>query len=102
MEEILGDANNTHAKERLVDLEGLEEKVDIVKRQSQRYQQKMAKAYEQAIHPRILVEGQLVLKATEHVWKNIPGPSKFTSKWEGPYVVKEAHDSRYYYLAKDG
>ena len=22
----------------------------------------------------------------------------FTPKWEGPYVVKEAHDSEYYYL----
>ena len=24
----------------------------------------------------------------------------FTPKWEGPYVVKEAHDSGYYYLAR--
>ena len=37
VEEIQGDANDTHAKERLVDLEGLEEKREVAKRQSQRY-----------------------------------------------------------------
>ena len=60
----------------------------------------MAKAYKQAIHSRIFVEGQLVLRAAKHVRKNIPGPSKFAPKWEGLYVVKEAHDGEYYYLAK--
>ena len=60
----------------------------------------MTKAYEQAIHSRILAQGQLVLRAVEHVRWNILGPSKFTLKWWGPYVVKEAHDSGYYYLAR--
>ena len=41
-----------------------------------------------------------MLRAAEHVRRNIPGPLKFTPKWEGLYVVKEAHDSGYYYLAK--
>ena len=44
----------------------------------------MAKAYKQAIHPRIFAEGQLVLRAVEHVRKNIPGPSKFAPKWGRP------------------
>ena len=60
----------------------------------------MAKAYEQVVHPRIFTEGQLVLRAAEHVRKNIPGPLKFAPKWEGPNVVKEAYDNEYYYLAK--
>ena len=39
----------------------------------------------------------MVLRAAEHVRKNIP---KFAPKWEGPYDIREAHDNRYYYLAK--
>ena len=40
------------------------------------------------------------MRAIKHVTKNIPGPSKFTLKWEGCYVVKEAHNNGYYYLAR--
>ena len=61
----------------------------------------MAKAYGQAIHPRAFTEGQLVLRATKHVRKNVPGPSKFALKWEGPYIIRETHDSGYYYLTKE-
>ena len=60
----------------------------------------MAKAYRQIVHPRTFIEGQLVLRAAEHVRKNVPKPSKFAPKWEGPYIIKEAHDNGYYYLAK--
>ena len=60
----------------------------------------MAKAYEQAIHSRIFTQRKLVLRAAKHVRRNILGPRMFTPKWEGPYVVKEAHDSGYYYLAR--
>lgn len=60
----------------------------------------MAKAYGQVVRSRIFTKGQLVLRAAEHVRMNILGPSKFAPKWEGPYIVKEAHDSGYYYLAK--
>ena len=62
LEEVLGDLNDAHAKERMVNLEGLEERRELAKRQSQMYQQKMAKAYEQAVHSRIFTQGQLVLK----------------------------------------
>lgn len=60
----------------------------------------MVKAYEKVVHPGIFAEGQLVLSAAEYKRKNIPGPSKFTPKWEDPYIVKEAHDSGYYYLVR--
>jgi len=32
------------------------------------------------------------------VRRNIPRPSKFTPKWENPYIIREAHDSGYYHL----
>ena len=95
MEEILGDLDNMHATEMVVNLESLEERKELARRQSQRYQQKMAKAYKQAVHSRIFTQGQLMLRAEEHVRRNILGPSKFTLKWEGLYVVKEAYDSGY-------
>ena len=28
------------------------------------------------------------------------GPSKFSPKWEGPFIVREAHASGYYRLAQ--
>ena len=100
-EEIQEDTDSTHDKGRLVDLEGLEEKREMSRRRSQRYQQRMAKAYGQTVHPRIFAKGQLILRAAKHVRKNIPRPSKFASKWEAPYIIMEAHDSDYYYLAKE-
>ena len=93
--------DDTNSERRLADLEGLEEEQEVVRRRRQRYQQRMFKAYAQIVHPRAFTEGQLVLKAAEHVRKNIPGPSKFTLKWEGPYIIRKAYDSGYYYLTKE-
>ena len=42
-----------------------------------------------------------MLRAAEHVRKNVVGPSKISPKWEGPYIIKEAHDGGYYYLTKE-
>ena len=61
----------------------------------------MTRAYAQAICPRAFTEGQLVLRTAEHVIRNLPGPSKFASKWKGPYIIREAHDSGYYYITKE-
>ena len=61
----------------------------------------MAKAYAQTAHPRAFTEGQLVLRTVENVRRNLPGASKFAPKWEGPYIIRKAHDSEYYYLTKE-
>ena len=37
-------------------------------------------AYRLTVHPRTFTEGQLVLRAAEHVRKNVLGPSKFAPK----------------------
>jgi len=47
------------------------------KKEKSKVPAKNGKAYRQAVHPRIFVERQLVLRATEHIRKNIPRPSKF-------------------------
>ena len=46
------------------------------------------------------MEGQLVLRTADHVKRGMARPSKFSPKWEGPFVVKEAHASSYYCLAQ--
>ena len=95
------DIEEENNERRLAYLEGLEEERELAKRRSQRYQQRMAKAYAQAVHPRAFTEGQLVLRTAKHVRRNLPEPSKFALKWEGPYIIREAHDSGYYYLSKE-
>ena len=61
----------------------------------------MTRAYAQAVCPKTFTEGQLVLRMAEHVRRNLPGPSKFTRKWEGPYIIRIANESGYYYLIKE-
>ena len=92
------DANN---ERKLTDLEGVEEERELAKKRSQRYQQRMTKAYAQAVRPRTFTEGQLVLRMAEHIRRNPPRPSKFTPKWEGPYIIRTAHENGYYYLTKE-
>ena len=79
----------------------MEEERELAKRRSQRYQQRMTRAYAQVVHLRAFTEGQLVLRTAEHVRRNLSGPSKFAPKCEGPYIIREAHNSGYYYLTKE-
>ena len=61
----------------------------------------MTRAYAQVVRPRVFTKGQLVLRTAEHVRRNPLGPSKFALKCEGPYIIREAYDSEYYYLTKE-
>ena len=101
LEENWEDTEEANNERRLADLEGLEEEREVARGKSLRYQQRMAKAYAQAVHPKVFTKGQLVLRTVEHVRRNLPRPSKFAPKWKGPYIIKEAHDSGYYYLSKE-
>ena len=92
------DANN---ERRLANLERVEEERELAKKRSQRYQQRMTRAYAQAVRSRTFTEGQLVLRMTEHVRRNLLGPSKFAPKWERPYIIRTTYESGYYYLTKE-
>ena len=80
LKEIQEGTDDTNSERRLADLEGLKEEREVARRKSQRYQQRMVKAYGQTVHPRAFTEGQLVLKPPEHVRKNVLRPSKFAPK----------------------
>ncbi|GLT87193.1 hypothetical protein SLE2022_052900 [Rubroshorea leprosula] len=58
----------------------------------------MTNAYNYAVKAKVFTVGQMVIKASDHVRKNIARPSMFAANWDGPFVVTEAHDSRYYRL----
>ena len=60
----------------------------------------MTEAYGRMTKERVFTEGQLVLKVADYVKRGMAGSSKFASKWEGPFVIKEAHQSGYYHLTQ--
>ena len=80
LEESQEDTKDTNNERRLADLEGVEEERELAKKRSQRYQQRMSKAYAQTVRPRAFIEGQLVLRMAEHIRRNLLGPSKFAPK----------------------
>ena len=86
------------AAERFEDLEELDEKREEAQERSRRYRQKMTKAYGKMTKERVFTEGQLVLKVADYVRRGLAGPSKFAPKWEGPLVIREVYQSRYYRL----
>uniref|UniRef100_A0A2N9GLY1 Integrase catalytic domain-containing protein n=1 Tax=Fagus sylvatica TaxID=28930 RepID=A0A2N9GLY1_FAGSY len=88
------------AEARVADLESLDESRELALARNLRYHQKLANAYGKTVHTRIFSQGQMVLKTADHVRRGLPSPSKFTPNWEGPYVIREAHDSGYYRLSK--
>ena len=88
------------AVERCEDIKGLDEKRKKAREHSRRYRQKMTKAYDRMTKERVFAEGQLVLKVVDHVRRGMTGPSKFAPKWEGPLVIREAHQSGYYRLTQ--
>ena len=60
----------------------------------------MTEAYGRMTKERVFAEGQLVLKVADNVRRGMAGSSKFASKWDGPFVIKEAHQSGYYQLTQ--
>ena len=62
----------------------------------------MANAYNKAMESKVFVKGQMVLKAVNHIRRNLLAPFKFAPSWEGPYLIRKANDSGYYRLATEG
>ena len=60
----------------------------------------MTEAYGRMTKERVFVEGQLMLKVANHVRQGMTRPSKFSLKWKGPLVIREAHSRWYYCLVE--
>ena len=61
---------------RCENLEGLDEKREEAKERSRRYRQRMTEAYGRMSREKVFSERQLVLKATNHVRRDMAGLSK--------------------------
>ena len=79
---------------RMLELEALEERRDKAKKNLSVYQRRLSRAYDKLVKRRNFEEGDLVLRAAEHIRRGAPA-SKFSPKWEGPYIVHEVNDSGY-------
>ena len=86
--------------ERCEDLEGFNEQREKAQEHSRRYRQKMTEAYSRMTKETVFVKGQLVLKVANYVRQGMAGPSKFAPKWEGPFMIREAHQIGYYCLTQ--
>ena len=84
LEESQEDTEDTKNEKRLADLERVEEERELAKRRRQRYQQRMTKAYAQAVRPRAFTEGQLVLRIAEHVRRNLQDPPNSPQNGKDP------------------
>lgn len=79
---------------RMLELEALEERRDRAKKNLSVYQRRLSRAYDKLVKRRNFEEGDLVLRAAEHIRRGTPS-SKFSPKWEGPYIVHEVNESGY-------
>ncbi|KAJ1393178.1 Ribonuclease H superfamily [Sesbania bispinosa] len=79
---------------REIAVEGVEEDRNKAEDELIKHHRRLTLAYEKLVRPRMLHEGEFVLKATNAVMRK-QHTSKWAPNWEGPCVVKEAYDNGY-------
>ncbi|KAA0031666.1 uncharacterized protein E6C27_scaffold139G004460 [Cucumis melo var. makuwa] len=60
------------------------------------YQARMSKAFDKHVKPRSFLVGELVLAIRRPIITTRHTGNKFTSKWDGPYIVKEVYTNGAY------
>ncbi|CAL9004724.1 unnamed protein product [Prunus brigantina] len=100
VQEGLTDEEN--AKVRLQELEALDEKRLEAQQRLECYQARLSNAFNKKVRPRSFQVGDLVLALRRPIITTHKTGSKFTSKWDGPYVVQEVYTSgAYKIIAED-
>ncbi|XP_074288214.1 uncharacterized protein LOC141613381 [Silene latifolia] len=97
-EELTEDEND---KLRLAELEALDEKRLDAQQKLQCYQARMSRAFNKKIRPRSFQVGDLVLAIRRPIITSHKPVGKFTSKWDGPYVVQEVYTNGAYKIADE-
>ncbi|KAM2690737.1 hypothetical protein EV1_043866 [Malus domestica] len=101
IQEGLTDEEN--AKLRLQELEALDEKRLEAQQHLECYQARLSKAFNKKVLPRSFQMGDLVLSLRRPIITTHKTKSKFTSKWDRPYVVQEVYtNGAYLIMAEDG
>ncbi|KAM2413537.1 hypothetical protein ACFX1X_000141 [Malus domestica] len=101
IQEGLTDEEN--AKLRLQELESLDERRLEAQQHLECYQARLSKAFNKKVRPRSFQTGDLVLALRRPIITTHKTKSKFTSKWDGPYVIQEVYtNGAYLIMAEDG
>ncbi|KAM2766320.1 hypothetical protein COP1_022238 [Malus domestica] len=101
LQEGLTDEEN--AKLRLQELEALDEKRLEAQQHLECYQARLSKAFNKKVFPRSFQMGDLVLSLRRPIITTHKTKSKFTSKWDRPYVIQEVYtNGAYLIMAEDG
>ncbi|XP_074290337.1 uncharacterized protein LOC141617066 [Silene latifolia] len=97
-EELTEDEND---KLRLAELEALDEKRLDAQQKLQCYQVRLSRAFNKKVHPRSFQLGDLVLAIRRPIITSHKPVGKFTSKWDGPYMVQEVYTNGAYKIADE-
>ena len=77
-------------------LEALDEKRLQAQQKLQCYQARMTRAFNKKVRPRSFHVGDMVLAVRRPIITSRKTGNKFTSKWDGPYVVREVYTNGAY------
>ena len=92
-----------NAKLKLKKLEALDERKLEAQQHLECYQARLSKAFNKKVRPRSFQTGDLVLALCRPIITTHKTKSKFTSKWDGPYVIQEVYtNGAYLIIAEDG
>ncbi|KAF4355250.1 hypothetical protein G4B88_028286 [Cannabis sativa] len=94
MEEDAARLQKDCPQSRLEELELIDERREKAQINLLQYQRRVSRAYDKLVRPRTFQEGDMVLKAADHVMRGMHA-TKFVPNWEGPYVIKEIKGSGY-------
>jgi transposase InsO family protein len=98
-----GLTNEENARLRLEELEALDEKRLEAQQHLECYQARLSRAFKKKVKPRSFQQGDLVLAIRRPINTLHKIGKKFTSKWDGLYVVKEVYTNGAYKIVdKDG
>ncbi|KAM2774451.1 hypothetical protein COP1_019339 [Malus domestica] len=101
IQEGLTDEEN--AKLRFQELEALDDRRLEAQQHLECYQARLSKAFNKKVHPRSFQMEDLVLALRRSIITTHKTKSKFTSKWDGPYVIQEVYtNGTYLIMAEDG
>ncbi|KAM2288448.1 hypothetical protein ACFXTI_029324 [Malus domestica] len=94
--------NENNAKLCLQELETLDERRLEAQQHLECYQARLSKAFNKKVHPHSFQVGDLVFALHRLIISTHKTKSKFTSKWDGPYVIQEVYtNSAYLIMAED-
>ncbi|XP_074299446.1 uncharacterized protein LOC141630549 [Silene latifolia] len=96
-----GLTDDENDKLRLAELEALDEKRLEAQKKLQCYQARLSRAFNKKVRPRSFQVGDLALVVRRPIITSHKPVGKFTSKWDGPYVVQEVYTNGAYKIVNE-